>query len=123
MATTSDFRVETSRTERALIVTVSGDAGVSASGKMETEFTRVLVQRPPVVILDLSNMSFISSLAMGLLVSLHRGISGWRGRLIVAGAHDRVTEALRRAQLDRVLVMKPTVEAALADLGNPVSAG
>jgi len=115
MTTETDLRVECVELEKCLLVTVVGEAGVAASAKMEREFTRIVARRPPVVVLDLTGLSFISSLGMGALVGLQRGITGRGGKLRVAGMQDRVAEALRRAQLDRVMVFSPSVQEAIAE--------
>src|SRR5262249_43896767 len=63
--------------------------------------TRPLARRPPLVLLDFSELTLLSSLAMGLLVRFRRDLARWGGRVRIAGAPPSVREWWGGARQDR----------------------
>jgi len=83
-----------------VVVRLSGEAGVGQAGELAAALLRLSARRTPLLTLDLSELCFISSLAMGLLADFRRGVvrSGRRVRL-AAGLDESVRETLNRAGL------------------------
>jgi anti-anti-sigma regulatory factor len=81
-------------------VRLRGEAGVAEASVLESALVAVLVTRPACVTFDLSQLVFISSLAMGPLLTFRRAAlrAGARVRL-APGLQPAVSEALERAQL------------------------
>src|SRR5262249_54491776 len=52
------------------------------------------------VLLDFSELTLLSSLAMGLLVRFRRDLARWGGRVRIAGAQPSVRESLEVARHD-----------------------
>jgi len=98
----------------ALIVKLAGDAGVANAEQLSRELTRIQAGRPKHVVLDLSGLTFISSLSMGELVQFARGIASDQGKLAAAGLTEGVKTAFDRARLHEVIKVYETVDAALA---------
>src|SRR5262245_18415219 len=69
-----------------VVVRVKGEATVASAGALLDGLLPVAARRPTVVILDLNELSFISSLAMGILVSYRRGVVRRGGRVQLADA-------------------------------------
>ncbi len=102
----------------AVVAALVGDGGIASVGPLELELTRILAHRPKLVVLELSQFLFISSLGMGSLVSFRRSVVLHGGKVKMAAVHPLVLDALKRARLDLLFEFHPTVEAALA--GEPV---
>lgn len=79
----------------------------------EIALRRILAGHPKVLILDISGLSFASSLGMGLLVSTGRSVKLWGGKVCLAGGQPLVLEGLQRARLLDVLKHYPTVDEAV----------
>jgi anti-anti-sigma factor len=96
----------------AVVVCLRGEMALKVE-PTEIAFNRVAAQKPPLVVVDLSGLSFISSLGMGLLVALRGGM---RHHSVVrlACAKGIVLDALRRAKLTDLFEIYDTVEEALA---------
>jgi anti-sigma B factor antagonist len=61
------------------------------------------------LILDFSNVQFISSQAIGILLTLNKKLSALKGgKLILCGVQPRLMELIKITRLDRVLTIKPT---------------
>jgi anti-anti-sigma factor len=83
-----------------VVVRVSGEAVLATASALEAGLLRVAARRPPLVTLDLSQLGFISSLAMGVLVTYRRGVVRSGGRVRLApDLQPTVREALERAGL------------------------
>jgi len=95
------LRVTTRRTADGLLIRIEGVAGVNQSDVLETGLLVASALRPALVTLDLSDLLFISSLAMGVLVT-------YRASVVRAGGSVRLQEPLRpevRAALERTRIL------------------
>jgi anti-anti-sigma factor len=96
-----------------VVVRLRGEAGVTEAGVLETSLLRVVARLPTCVIFDLSELRFLSSLALGVLASYRRAAVRTGVRVCRATAlHPPVREALDRAGLldlfDAVDVAEPS---------------
>jgi len=93
-------QVSVIQTATDLIIRVKGEARVECAGALLDGLLAPAARRPAVVILDLSELRSISSLAMGVLVTYRRGVVRAGGRVHLAGGlQPAVNEALARAEL------------------------
>src|SRR5690349_22577311 len=95
MLVSDPLNVETLRTEKQVIVRVSGDAGLANVSRLEAELTSVAAARPPLVIIDLTDLAFIASRGMGVLMGFHRRMTLQEGQVRVVAPPSRVRDALR----------------------------
>ena len=79
---------------------MKGDADLAAADTLSKALLPVIASKPSRVILDLAALTFISSLFVGQLVTLRRGLSSHGGKVIIAGAQERVLKVIRHAQVD-----------------------
>jgi len=94
------LEIEVVEVGREIVVRLRGEAGVAEAGVLETSLARVLVRRPARVIFDPSELRFLSSLAMAVLVSYRRAAVRAGVRVCLATAlHPAVRAALDRAKL------------------------
>jgi anti-anti-sigma factor len=101
-------------TGEALVARIQGEAGVANSPTLERELTRIIARHPKLLVLDVSGMTFISSLAMSYLVHLNRGVKSHGGAVRVAGASPTIITALKRCKLDELFQFFDTPDAAIA---------
>lgn len=100
-----------------IVVTLMGDAGMAACDAVEQAMLPVTAAHPHIVIFDLSRVTFMCSLTLGSLVSVHRSVIARGGRCIVAGASPDIDAVIRRCKLDAIFDLKPSVESAQAAAG------
>jgi anti-anti-sigma factor len=105
-----------------VVVRIAGEAPVGQAGQLADALLGVSCRRPRLVTLDLAGLSFISSLAMGVLVAFRRGIvrAGSRVRL-AAPLQEPVRQALARAELLTLFGWPAEAEACKADVAPAVS--
>ena len=99
--------------DRGVLVKIVGDAGVTQVAKLEHELSMVMLRRPPLVVLDMAQLSFVSSLGMGALVSFRRSVTNKGGQVRLANVPPMIRDGFRRARLDLLFPMFDTVDAAL----------
>ena len=97
-----------------VVAQIIGEAGVADVDALELQLRKVAASRSPLVVLDLSQLRFISSLGMGILVAFRKGIVRENHKMRVAGMQPMVAEAFAHARLGDVFESYPTVEAAVA---------
>lgn len=79
------------------------------------EVLAAAAQRPRVpVVLDMAQVKFAPSVALGSLVQLHRDLSLDGRRIGLIGLDRRVREVLRVTQLDKFLPIHSSLERAVA---------
>jgi anti-sigma B factor antagonist len=98
---------------QALVVVLKGEADIEGAALMERQLLAVAARKPSKLVLDLSGVTMISSIAMGVLVQLRHGIRAQGGDVVLAGAGGIVLDSLKRAQLDRVFTLLPSTDDAL----------
>ena len=97
---TPSLDVTAGPTADGLVIRVKGFAGIDQAGALLSGLLAPSAQRPAVVILDLSGLSFISGLAMGVLTAYRRGVVRAGGRVVLADdLQPAVREAFHRAGL------------------------
>jgi anti-anti-sigma factor len=87
-------------TAEGVVVRLRGEAGLAEARALEAALMRLVVRRPVRVTFDLSELLFLSSLVMGVLVSYRRAAVRAGVRVCLAsGRHPAVGAALDRAGL------------------------
>jgi anti-anti-sigma factor len=83
-----------------VVVRVWGEARFEHAGELAASLVGLNALRPPRVTLDLGGLSFISSLALGVLTSFRRGIVRAGGTVwLAADLQEPVRQALERTDL------------------------
>ena len=95
-----------------VVVRLEGSASFNNLDRLQFALVRLVARRTPLVVLDLSELTFIASLAMGILVTFRRDLERWGGRVRIAGARPEIYEALQVAGLTEVFEFCTTVEEA-----------
>lgn len=99
------------------VVHVRGDVDVASAPSMRQAIDHLIVSGHRRLVLDLTEVSFIDSTGLGVVVGRLKGLRREGGSLVVAASHERVLRVLTITGLDTVLVVEPDVERALAAAG------
>ncbi len=65
------------------------------------------------LLLNMSNVEYLSSAVLAKLIALHKRLKELKGELRVCGVRDSIVEVFRITKLDKVFDLQPTEEAAL----------
>jgi anti-anti-sigma factor len=108
------LEVTASQTSDGLVIRIKGEASVGCASALLAGLLVPAAHRPAVVTLDLSELHWISSLAMGALVAYCQGVVRTGGRVRLAEEmQPEVCEALARVGLFDLFETTAGAEAAL----------
>ena len=98
-------------------VALVGKLDVGGLHDVESEFLLITatLQRPTIV--DLSDLEYIASLGMGLLITCAQTLQRGGKPMVLVGAHGDVEAALRTAGIDHAIPMVAGIDEALAAIG------
>jgi anti-sigma B factor antagonist len=78
------------------------------------ELTRLLDRYPRIsLVLDLEAVVAMSSAALGKLVALHKAVTGFKGRLMLAGVKPSIMPLFTVTKLDKILAFAATAQEAI----------
>lgn len=97
-----ELKIECSNESLSRVALV-GMLDMVAVGQIETKFNAATVARGKDAIVDLSDMTFIASLGMGMLVSVHRGLKRKGKKLVLLNPQQDVESALLTARLQELM--------------------
>jgi anti-sigma B factor antagonist len=69
------------------------------------------------LILDFSNVKFLSSSALGVLITLHKKSAQIKGQVVLCSLRADLKKVFEITRLDRMFTFRPTEEEALAVFG------
>ncbi len=83
--------------------------------EIKTEVNRLMGNAAgPDMLLDFTNVEFMSSAMLGLLGQLHRKISAGQGRLKMCGIRPEIFQVFKLTNLDKLFKIHPDTAAGLA---------
>jgi anti-anti-sigma factor len=96
-----------------LLVTLAGELGLPPNTDLlQRELARISAQRPPLVVFDLTGLTFMSSQGIGMLAESHRGLRQYGGHIRLSACQPKVMEVLERCRMTRVFEIFENAEAA-----------
>jgi anti-anti-sigma factor len=104
--------VRTERAGDAVVLAVSGEIDLTTAAELDAHTSRVLQDRPQVLVIDLTEVTFLGSAGMSSLVAAGRDGGDTSVRIVASGA--ATARPMQLVGLDQLLPIHPTREAALA---------
>jgi anti-anti-sigma factor len=99
-----------------VVLRIVGVLDTHAVERLDPEVTRLVVQRPRRVLIDLSGLTFICSLAVGQLLMLCGHVAGCGGVCVIVADHPTVREALARCRVEALAPIWNTAPLAVESL-------
>ena len=97
-------------------VSLNGRLDAPGADRIGVRFTGAVAAHGRNAIVDLSNVTFIASLGLRLLISTARSLHLKGGRMILVGPSELVKEVLDEAAIDQIIPVVGTEAEALAEL-------
>lgn len=106
------------RNERGVtIVVLHGDVDVARGLALRDLLGELLGGPPGALVVDLTDVRFLDSSGVGLLVTSHRRAKEESRDFAIAGAGDAVRRTLQLTRTDRILTLYDSLDDALEALG------
>lgn len=106
-----DFSIETRILGNGVpVLILKGEVDVYTTPQMKEHLSSLIQQGAKQIVVDLSNVSYFDSTALGALIgALHR-LKEHEGNILIAGASARVKRVFEITGLDKVFDMYETIE-------------
>ena len=108
-----EFKIDVEETGSAAVVRIRGSAGMTQAEQMRRQFEQLAARQVSLIVLDLSQMEFISSLGLGAIITGHLKSRHHNGRIRLVNPRPAVRKLLEMTRLTKLFPIYPTVEQAL----------
>lgn len=96
------------------VLPLEGEIDLQISPDIASRLNKLIVNRPPRLVVDLSRVTYIDSSGLAVLVNAMQNVEDYGGLFALAGAPETVRAIFESARLDQVFLSYPHVDAALA---------
>ncbi len=104
--------VSVRRDPDATIVTLAGEVDLRTSPQLRNTLHELLENRPPRIIIDLSDVSYVDSSGVGTIVELKRRAMRSGSDVILVGLQTRVRSVFEITRLDKFFTIAKDIDEA-----------
>jgi anti-sigma B factor antagonist len=101
-------------TERPNVLPLEGEIDLHVSPRLAASLTQMIASKPKQLVVDLSQVSYIDSSGLAVLIEAMQNVAAYGGKFALAGLQEGVRPIFEIARLDQVFQIYPTVDEALA---------
>ncbi len=113
-----NFDVKTDKVDDATyVISLTGEVDLYTAPDFKQQLLDVITQGGKDVVVDFSNTTFIDSTTLGVLVGGVKRLRAQEGRLALVCSDRNITKIFEITGLDRVFMIYPTRDEALAKTG------
>lgn len=109
----TNLNITTETFKRAVLVKASGRIDSSNAAQFDTVLKDVLAEGHANIVLNLADISYMSSAGLRAIVAAHRECTKKKGTLVLAMPSERVSEVFSLAGLDSIFTVYDDVTAAV----------
>jgi anti-sigma B factor antagonist len=113
-----DFGVTHHLVGKIAVVEVSGWIEIGSAPQLRDTLISVIDDGHVHLVIDLTDVAFLDSTGLGVLIGLLHRLRSRDGSLALAGASDRVYKVFHTTQLTKVLTITDTVDDAIAAINS-----
>lgn len=100
------FGTTASRTNGTAVIAVRGDVDLYTAPRLWETIDAAIATTPHQLVIDLTNVSFLDSSGLSVLVKAHKRLRPVDGSVVVRGAAEQVYMALEISKLTSVLTVE-----------------
>jgi anti-sigma B factor antagonist len=97
----------------AVVLHLCGDADLASINVVARASAAAQASNPKLLIIDGSKLTYIGSMALGVLMRLRHALHAQGAAVSIAGTTPHITEMLRHLHIERLMPMHSTVAEAL----------
>ncbi len=110
----SELQIVETLTGETTVLRLIGSAGITNADHLQREIRRVAELAPPRLVLDASQLVFISSVAISEILTIAKTLKE-RGAIVrIAGASKEITMVLVKTRVSSIIPVFATVDDAMA---------
>jgi len=95
------------------VLPLEGEIDLHMSPNVAQSLRRMTSKRPKQLIVDLTNVTYVDSSGLAVLIEAMQDVQGYGGRFGIVGLQEPVRAIFEIARLDQVFQIYPTVDGAL----------
>ena len=96
------------------VVPLEGEIDLHVSPQIGARLATMIKQKPPQLVVDLSQVTYIDSSGLAVLIEAMQNVGGYGGKFALTGLQDGVRPIFEIARLDQVFRIFPDTASALA---------
>ena len=97
-------------------IALTGRMDTAGAQEIDLRFTSLTATRPALIVVDLSQVSFLASMGIRTLLSAARGLGRRGGRMVLASPQPLVQEVLKVAGIDSLIPVYADIPSACEGL-------
>jgi len=113
------LRVDESHSATAAMVSLKGRMDASSSPAAETVLSRLIESGERRIVVDMSDLDYISSAGLRVLLSSLKRLRDDDGRLLLAGLKPQIQNVFEIAGFQRIFTIYSTTEEAVSSFSAP----
>lgn len=102
-----------------ILVELAGEADVTGSETLRALLETQTRTKPGLLVIDMSGLRFMDSAALQAILRAHKALGKDGGRLALVSPHDTVARVLQMTEVDRIVPVYDSVDAARAAPTSP----
>ena len=95
------------------VLPLHGEIDLNVSPQLASTFNEMVRSKPPRIVVDLTNVTYIDSSGLAVLIVGMQQVKEYGGKFALVGLQSDVQSILETAQLDQFFATYPHVDAAL----------
>lgn len=107
------LQIEIERQQNGSVVRLIGPIESDDESQLQSEFQRLAMSKPAVVAVDLSGVTFLSSVGIAALVMLHRTLKQQGGTVRIVSPPANIAGVLGRAHIVEMMPVFETLDRAM----------
>ena len=116
--TPAELNLSVQRAGDTHVVTLRGAVRLEGADDLAAELLLLIRRSSPHLILDLTELEFLSSIGIGAIVSAHNQARQLSGRVGMVNPTPAIAAMLRLTRIDRLVPIFPTLESARQAFSN-----
>jgi anti-sigma B factor antagonist len=106
------IEIQQGKAPGALVIRLTGPLTLRNIFDLQTQLRSM--EATPLTILDLTEVPYMDSAGMGVVVNCHVHCQSRGGKFVATGVSARILELFKMTHVDKIIAMAPTTEAAEA---------
>jgi len=99
-----------------VVCRVEGEIDITRSPDLKKAFDKLISQKTPKIVVELSKVSYVDSSGLATLVGILKGMRSYGGRMKLAGMSQKVKSLFEITKLDKLFEIAASEEEAIAGL-------
>ena len=108
--------VKTESKNGLMICRVEGDIDISSSPDLKKVFDKLIAQKTPKIVIELSKVVYVDSSGLATLVGILKNMRSYGGKMRLAGMSPKVKSLFEITKLDKLFEIAASEEEAVVGL-------